>query len=386
MQNVSVSYILHFELCILHLSVATHNQNGLEFRVLRYIRERELMRAGDRVGVAVSGGADSVGLLRLLIELRGDLGIVLCAIHVNHSLRGAESDADEAFVIQLAEQLGLEAHRRCADALKHSKEHNLSVEAAGHELRACAFLEIAHEQQLNCVATAHTLDDQAETVLLKLLRGGWTRGLAGIYPVVEFRREDPAGIRLRSGQAPEIKEHKGERLVRPLLEVRRTELREYLTALKQTWREDKTNADVSLTRNRVRHELLPLLERDFHPGIAEVLSGTAELARAEQQFWDELARVLWESCATERSIIPGGLRWRFDVRQFRTLQVAEQRRAVEFALHRIMPLDFRHVEAARLALLAGKATASLPGGFDLTLTPDGNLLVARRLGPPEPKT
>ena len=335
------------------------------------------MRAGDRLGVAVSGGADSVALFRLLLELRGELGIVLHLIHINHSLRGTESDEDEAFVARLAQQFGLEAHVRCADALKHSKEHNLSVEAAGHELRYCAFIQIASEQRLNCVATAHTLDDQAETVLLKLLRGGWTRGLAGIFPAVELRRST----------TKDTKEHKGERLIRPLLNIRRAELREYLTALQQTWREDKTNSDISFSRNRVRHELLPLLERDYHSAIAEILSGTAELARGEQEFWDELARVLWESCATDRSLIQGGLRWRFDQQQFRGLQVAEQRRAIEFALHGIVPLDFRHVEAARLALLGGKSTTSLPGGFELSLTADGQeLSLRRRLGPSEAKT
>lgn len=321
------------------------------------------MRAGDRVGVAVSGGADSVALLRLLLELRAELGIVLCVIHVNHSLRGAESDEDQAFVERLAQEFGLEAHVRCADALKHSKEFDLSLEAAGHEVRHLAFTNIAVKNQLASIAIGHTLDDQAETVLLKLLRGAWTRGLAGTYPVVKFANTS---------------------LVRPLLCERRNTLRQYLQSISQPWREDNTNTDVTFTRNRVRHELLPLLERDYHPGIAEVLSGTAELARAEQEFWDELARVLWEACATERSLIPGGLRWHFDLRQFTALQVAEQRRAVEFGLHRIVPLDFRHVEAVRIALLAGKSTTSLPGGFDLTLI-GTELLLKRRLGPPEPR-
>jgi len=322
------------------------------------------MRAGDRVGVAVSGGADSVALLRLLLELRCTLGIVLCVIHVNHCLRGAESDGDEAFVLEMAHRFGLEAHARCADARQLSETRSLSVEAAGRHLRFNAFAEIASEQRLNCVATAHSLDDQAETVLLKLLRGAWTRGLAGIYPLVEL------------GQG---------KLVRPLLGERRQALREYLQSLSQVWREDRSNADCSFTRNRIRHELLPLLERDFQPGIAALLGATAELARGEQQFWDEHAAHCWRQCAGERHVVPDGMSWGFDLPRFRQLQVSEQRRAVEFGLRDFVPLDFRHLEAARLAILGGSSSTSLPASFGLSMAENGTQLVLRRCAaPPEP--
>src|SRR5947209_18178420 len=147
---------------------------GLPEKVLRYIRERELMKAGDRVGVAVSAGADSVALLRLMLGFRQQLGIVLAVVHLNHGLRGAESDADAELVATLARTHALELFSERADAHKHALNRKLSLEAAGRELRYQFFTKLGEQGKLDCVATAHTRDDQAETVLLRLLRGAWT--------------------------------------------------------------------------------------------------------------------------------------------------------------------------------------------------------------------
>ena len=127
------------------------------------------MRAGDRVCVAVSGGADSVALLRVLLELRAELGIVLAVAHFNHRLRGEDSEADEAFVADLARQHGLEFFAGRADVREHALAGKLSIEAAGRELRYAWLTRLADEQRFDSIATAHTLDDQAETVLLKIL-------------------------------------------------------------------------------------------------------------------------------------------------------------------------------------------------------------------------
>jgi tRNA(Ile)-lysidine synthase len=278
----------------------------LAARVLGYIRRQEVMRAGDRVGVAVSGGIDSVALLRLLLELREEIGIVVSAVHFNHKLRGAESDADQEFVAKLAQEHGLEFHCESGDVARHAAEERSGVEAAARELRygffrrllgsgedaestsraqaqidAAAFrsAESAAPPQgtarpailLTKVATGHTLDDQAETVLMRLIRGTGLRGLAGIYPRLEVEDEDGESC--------------GE-IIRPLLGIRHFELRQYLNDLKQKWREDSTNADVKFTRNRVRQLVLPLLERDFNPAIAESLSELAEIARGEEDYWE----------------------------------------------------------------------------------------------------
>ena len=297
-------------------------------KVLRYIRDRGLMCAGDRVCVAVSGGADSVALLRLLLELRAELGIVLAVAHFNHGLRGADSDADEAFVAHLAGEHELQFFAAHGAVRDHAFTSKLSVEAAGRELRYRWLTRLATEQRFDCVATAHTLDDQAETVLLKFLRGAGTRGLAGIYPSREigksnsFRsgvddvncqdpsREAAAGIEPGAqGGAPDPRRFCADwgteapgglmsqseprsgdlvRIVRPLLGVTRVEVESYLASLGQDWREDESNLDHRFARNRVRHELLPLLERDYNPNLRQLLSDAAELARAEEEYWQAL--------------------------------------------------------------------------------------------------
>jgi tRNA(Ile)-lysidine synthase len=246
---------------------ASRTINRVRDNVLRYIRERRLMGAGDRVAVAVSGGADSVALLRVLLDLRTDLGIVLAVAHFNHGLRGAQSQADEAFVAELAKELTLEFFVGRGDVRDHALTRKLSLEAAGRKLRYRWLAQLSAEQRFDAVATAHTLDDQAETVLLKFLRGAGTRGLAGIYPVLEFGNT---------------------RVIRPLLNISRAEVEAYLESLGQQWREDETNLDRRFTRNRVRHDLLPLLEREFNPNIRGLLSDAAELSRAEEDYWQAL--------------------------------------------------------------------------------------------------
>src|SRR5271165_4209392 len=148
-----------------------HYHHSVRSKVLRYIRERKLMRAGDRVCVAVSGGADSVALLRVMLELRGELGIVLSVVHFNHTLRGDESEADHAFAKDLASQHGLEMHDARGDVARRAEERSLSTEAAAREARYEFFWSLIESGRLDKVATAHTLDDQAETVLLRLVRG-----------------------------------------------------------------------------------------------------------------------------------------------------------------------------------------------------------------------
>lgn len=150
--------------------------------VLSYIQKHALLQPGNRVGVAVSGGADSVALLRLFLELRLDLGVVLSVVHVNHQLRGAWSDADQQFVSALATEHGLDFHVATRDIAAHAKQSGLSIETAAREVRYEFFAGLSAAGKLNRIATAHTLDDQAETVLMRLIRGSGLRGLGGIQP------------------------------------------------------------------------------------------------------------------------------------------------------------------------------------------------------------
>jgi tRNA(Ile)-lysidine synthase len=228
-----------------------------------------MVRPGDRIGVAVSGGADSVALLRLLENLRGDLGVTLCVVHFNHQLRLHDSDEDERFVASLARDRSLAFFSGRADVAAAAKQHKWNLEDAARRLRYDFFAKIIADGAATRVATAHTADDQAETVLARLIRGTGLTGLSAIRPVY-------GGV------------------IRPLLQVRRAQLRAYLSALKQDWREDSTNADTRRLRARVRQQLLPELERDFSRSIVRKLSELADLAQDDEKFWGALIE---ERCA-----------------------------------------------------------------------------------------
>jgi tRNA(Ile)-lysidine synthase len=328
-------------------------------KVHRYILERKLMRAGDRVAVAVSGGADSVALLRVLLELRTELGIVVSVAHFNHALRGEASEADEAFVAELARQHDLEFFPGRGEVRDHALSRKLSLEAAARELRYRWLRSLAESHKVNAVATGHTLDDQAETVLLKFLRGAGTRGLAGIYPEIAIGAKAPTSFQSaeRGPEGPLNRDSRqpGARIIRPLLGVRREEVEQYLAALGQTWREDESNLDHRFARNRVRHELLPLLEREYNPNLRQVLSDAAELSRAEEEYWQMLVeRELQDRMAAQR----------LRLMNFRALPLALQRRLLRrFVETANLTLDFEHVEKLLHCALGELPKAELPGGW-----------------------
>ena len=319
---------------------------GLAERVLDTIRKRELIRAGDRVAVAVSGGADSVALLFLLLELRGDLGFVLSVAHVNHKLRSEESDEDERFVAELARRYDLELLSRAASA---DRERGSGVEAAARTLRYDFFRELARGGRVGKIATAHTLDDQAETVLLRMLRGTGIRGLAGIHPRLILEDEGRQGDWKTAGE-----------VVRPLLSVRRGELQEFLRARGQEWREDSSNRDVSFLRNRVRLAVLPVLKENFGELAVENLADLAEIARAEEEQW-AVGGGKWP--VTTQAL--GGAA-ALDLNQLHPLSLAARRRMVRSWIEANAPdasISFRLIEEI-LELARGDVgrRLELPGG------------------------
>jgi tRNA(Ile)-lysidine synthase len=246
---------------------------------------RALLRPGMRVAVAVSGGADSVALLRALVEAAPEIGLVVSVAHVHHGIRGAEADADADFVAGLAAEHGLEFRRKDVDAPMAARAKRETLEEAARNLRYAWFGELLTSGAVDAVATAHTLDDQAETVLHKLLRGAWTEGLSGIHPVLA----QPRGA-----------------ILRPFLRVRRAEIEAWLSRIGQPWKEDATNADMSYTRNRLRHELLPVLAA-FNPQIYGHLANLAMLARDEEAYWQgELMRNLPQLILPGRPVRGGG--------------------------------------------------------------------------------
>jgi tRNA(Ile)-lysidine synthase len=312
--------------------------NRLSQSVAAYIRKYDLLRPGDRVGIAVSAGADSVGLLRLTLDLREELGIVPSVVHLNHKLRGADSDADEQFVRELAETHGLEFIADNCDVKAYSAEKKLSLEAAAREVRY-EFFRGTLQSGVTRIATAHTLDDQAETVLLKLARGAGTRGLAGIYPKVAISHQ-PSAVSPPEPKPKSTAPSSQLTIIRPLLGTRRSQLRSYLAEIGQSWREDASNEDLRHTRNRMRHEILPRLEQQVNPGVCEVLAETAEIARAEEAYWaNEIARYLPQVWSQDKQ---GGI---LQLKFFASLPLALRRRLVKAAAETLgMSLEFRHVE------------------------------------------
>lgn len=335
------------------MSKIGHTEFVIE-RVQRYIRELRLIQPGERIAIAVSGGADSVALLRALLELRSELGAVLSVAHFNHKIRGDEADADEQFVKELSIKFELEFLSSFADAPAYSREHKLSLETAARELRQTWFGRLVQERRIDKVATAHTLDDQAETVLMRLLRGTGGRGLAGIAPL-----------------------QKEKCLIRPLLATTRREVEDYLHSLRQAWREDSSNKDLHHTRNRIRRELLPFLESNYNPALRQNLADLAEVARAEEEYWEKeisglvsrLVQFGKPSRSGRSNTQEGSNVLALDQADFRGLPVSIQRRLLRALAEKFgIGLEFQHVEQLRALTRQKKAGKDLrlPGGLMAT--------------------
>ena len=251
----------------------------LENRLWETLQQSRIFAPGDRVGLAVSGGADSLALWRLLEGLREKLGITLIVVHFDHMLRGDESDADARFVAELARARGLECVLERQDVRAEAAAGKSNLEDTARRLRYAFFERVVAQGRASKIAVAHTADDQAETVLAHILRGTGPAGLAGIYPAVGS-------------------------VVRPLLAERRADLREYLRCLGQVWREDASNRDLSRQRARIREQLVPLLERDFSPAAVKHLASLASLAREQETFWNALVEDRFRSLVQQDA---GGL-------------------------------------------------------------------------------
>src|SRR5258708_15828267 len=326
------SAVCHSAFAICHLNMS------LAERALDTIRRHALLRDGTRVLVGLSGGADSVALLLVLRELEEEGALTIAgAAHLNHQLRGSYAAGDEAFCAALAGTLGLPFRAERTDVAALARAQKRSIEDAARSARYRFFERAADEWSADVIAVAHTREDQAETFLLRLLRGSGTRGLAAIQP--------------RAG-----------RVIRPLLDVAREDLRAYLASRGQAVRQDSSNADVTIPRNRVRHDLIPYLESHFSPRITDVLARGAALARQDEEFLRGEAIKL-----AARIVLPDGA-VRIDAHGLGSAPRALSSRVAQAALQRLrgsQSISFEHVE--RLLALAGGAgegrAVSLPGQY-----------------------
>ena len=320
----------------------------LAAQVRETIRRYRMLAGGERVVAAVSGGPDSTALLSVLVALRGELSLDIHVAHLNHRLRPDASD-DAAAVAQLAGVCRCAYHEAAVDVRGAASRERRSIEDAARRARYAFLAGVAGKVSAQVIATGHTLDDQAETVLMRLLRGSGPRGLSGIPPA---------------------RPHDGLRLIRPLIDISRAEITDYLARHRLEAREDSTNRDVAMLRNRVRLVLLPILE-GYNPDVRRALARLAEVLRDESDALDTL------SWAEVDAVLHGtNASVRIPPEAFAGLPVALQRRVLREAIRRVRGNDaqiaFVHIEEARLGVLSGRpgGVYEAPGGVRIARQPE----------------
>ncbi len=303
-------------------------QQPLPRRVLRFIREHNLVRENELLLVGVSGGPDSVCLIHILAGLKKTLGIKLHIAHLNHMLRGAESDADADYVSSLAHELSIPATIERREVKTYQKQYRLSLEEAAREVRYAFFSEVARSLGGDAVAVGHTADDQIETILMHLVRGTGLAGLRGMQPLST----------LRSTNAAELK------IIRPLLGVRREETEAYCAARGLAPRSDSSNLLPNQLRNKIRLQLIPQL-RGYNPDIDEALLRMASAADSDLAYIEKEVSQLWGSVVKEQ---PDGVA--MDRAAFSKLHPALRRHLVRSVLQRLLG-DMRDIESVHIESL-----------------------------------
>jgi tRNA(Ile)-lysidine synthase len=250
------------------------NKNSLIGRVRETIIRFGLVEKGDRVLVALSGGPDSVALLYVLLALKPEYDLTLWALHLNHKLRGAESDEDERFARKLASDLRLKFLSKRVDVKKQAKRRKLTIEEAAREVRYGYLQEVAEEVKADKIALGHQADDQAETFLMRLIRGAGAAGLSGI----------PA---------------KRGKIIRPLIRTTRDRIEDFLKTNRITYRLDSSNYLTDFNRNKIRLELLPILKRQFNPKIVESLNRAADIISLQGEYVREKSEQILKQIGTK---------------------------------------------------------------------------------------
>jgi tRNA(Ile)-lysidine synthase len=317
----------------------------LEQRVLHFIRQRSLVTDKTLLLVAVSGGADSVCLLHVLLELRGKLGVELHVAHLDHQLRGVDSRADAHYVANLARRLNLPATIERRDVWRYHARQGASLEESAREVRYAFLAEVAGSVGADRVVTGHTLDDHAETVLMHLIRGTGTSGLQGLQP---FNSWQTAAGNLT--------------IVRPLLEVTHEETSVYCRQRRLRPRLDISNLSMSPLRNRIRHQLLPAL-KEYNPQIVDALVRTARIAGDDLRLLDELTAQSWQAVVRQQADT-----FVINKTGFLELPVSLQRsllrKAIDELLGSLKDIEARHIEEVLAGLtLAPGSLINLPGGL-----------------------
>lgn len=332
-------------------------------QVREFIQQHDLLSPGDTVVVGVSGGPDSVCLLHLLYRLRNEWALLLHVAHLHHGTRSQDSDADADFVANLAREWHLPASVVERDVPAIAAENDLALEEAARRVRYAFLASTAGEIGAEHVAVGHNADDQAETVLMHFLRGAGPSGLRGMLPATSL-----AHYRLLGGLGDFPLPARLPTLIRPLLSTPRQAIERYCAEHDLVTRFDRSNLDTTYFRNRIRHELIPLLE-SYNSNICQRLQHTAQVIAADYELLTELRQAAWQETvrqASDRAIV-------FDLERWREQPLALQRALIREAAYRLRPqvrdFSFVHVENATRLAQSGDtgAQATLPGGLMVTL-------------------
>ncbi len=337
-------------------SPKSHLTQTLETRFRRLLLSLVRPDGGHGVIVAFSGGPDSSALLHLFLSLKDELNLRIQAAHLDHGLRGKESDRDRQAAERAARDAGAAFHWSRVDCLALAKEKGMSIEEAGREARYEYFESIRQHTGADYIATGHTSDDNAELVMMNLLRGTGPQGLGGIPPA------------------------RGH-IIRPLLYFRRSELIEYLSEQRLSWVEDSSNLNRDMTRNRIRHDLIPRLSRDYNPAVKVALTRLARVMRDEQSVWDQLL----DEARNKIGFMEKSGQVCMNISGLAGLPTALARRLIRSSFHSLTgdtkALSFDHVDfILNLTCLSGYKELDLPSGLKAWIE-NGQL----SLGRPSPR-
>ncbi|MDQ1330956.1 MAG: tRNA(Ile)-lysidine synthase [Thermodesulfobacteriota bacterium] len=310
------------------LSVEKESYNSLKKKVEKTLSEYEMLKEHDSVLVGVSGGADSIALIHILYDIAPVFSLKLGIAHLNHSLRGDESDNDARFVASVSARLNLPCFIEKKDVVGYKMEKGLSLEEAGRSIRYAFFEDIAGRDGYNKIALGHTCEDNAELILMYLIRGSGPLGLSGIPPV-------------RSGLKDDLS------IIRPLIKTDRKEIIDYINAKKLSYVVDNSNLDEKYLRNRVRHRLIPELKDSYNPKIVETLNRLASILRTEEEWMENEMKLIFD----KNTLIKENKRIVLSAAGLQALHPAAKRRAIRSAVARVKG-DLRRISYSHIELVS----------------------------------
>ncbi|MFN8453725.1 MAG: tRNA lysidine(34) synthetase TilS [Anaerolineae bacterium] len=331
-------------------------------KIAHFCQRHALLAQPDRIVVGVSAGPDSLCLLHMLNTLRSSLNLTLIITHLNHQLRGLESEADEAFVQQLAARWQIPVVVERQDVAALAAQRKQSLEETARQVRYDFLWRAAAEARATKIAVGHTADDQVETVLMHFLRGSGLAGLRGMLPITPI-----AALRLHSTDIPSSSDLPPPNLIRPLLETSRREVEAYCRQHGLTPRQDSSNQDITFFRNRLRHHLIPLLET-YNPNLRQILQHTAKVVSAEVEFLTEQLDHVWPQLVQHESNESIEINLPLWLALPLALKRSTLRRAVYTLRRSLRDINFEHIETAIAIIETGQvgAQATLPQGLMLS--------------------